>query len=106
MLDENFGKNIGKLLGNAKQMQEKMEEVKQQLEKAQVSGAAGGDMVVVVINGARKVVSVTISDEAMADRDMLQDLIAAAVSDATRKIEQTINDTMQKSLMGGLGGIL
>lgn len=104
MMDENFSRNLGALLGGARQMQEKLEDVKKELAQLRITGAAGGDMVAVEVNGERKVVAVRVSAEAAADRDMLQDLVAAAINDAMSKVEAAINEKMQASLLGGLGG--
>lgn len=106
MIDEQLGNNLGKLLGGARQMQEKLESVQKELAQLEVTGAAGGGMVQVVVNGERKVVRVEISEEAMADRAMLQDLVAAAVSDAMHKVEQAIAEKMRDSLGGGLDAFL
>lgn len=104
MADNNF--DFSKLLGSARQMQEQLESTQKALAAIQITGAAAGGMVTVVINGERRVLRVDISEEALADGDMLQDLITAAVNDALRKVEQAINEKMRSSLASGLAGIL
>ena len=103
MTDNNF--DFSKLLGNARQMQEQLENTQKEISTVEVTGAAGGGMVTVLMSGERRVLRVEISDEALADSDMLQDLVAAAMNDALRKIEQAINEKMRSSLAGGLAGM-
>ncbi|MCH9757889.1 MAG: YbaB/EbfC family nucleoid-associated protein [Proteobacteria bacterium] len=104
-MDENFGKNLQKLLGGAGQMRENLEGMQKELAQLRVTGSAGGGVVSVVVNGERRVVKVTIDDDAMGDRDMLQDFIAAAMTDALKKVETAINEKMQASLSGSLRGM-
>ena len=106
-MDDNFmGEQLEKLLGDAGKMREKMEEAKEQIANLQVIGSAGGGMVRITANGERRVLRVSISDECMNDRDMLQDLVAAAANDAIKKLESAIGEKMKSSFLGPLGGIL
>lgn len=68
---------------------------------ARVEGQAGGGLVKVVANGKQEVISVTISDDVMDDREMLEDLVTAAVSDALRKSREYLAAQMQ-AVTGGL----
>jgi hypothetical protein len=92
--------NIQELMKQAQQMQERMQK---QLAETQVEATAGGGMVTVVMNGAKQIMKLTIDPEVVSkeDVDMLQDLIVAAVSDAQRKVDETVTNQMG-GLMGGL----
>lgn len=102
-MDDNSGFNLGKLLGNARDMQDKLEEMHKTVSDLRATGESGGGMVKAIVNGNRRVVKILISDDAMTDRDLLQDLVAAAVSDAMGKIEQAIGAKMKSTLAGGMG---
>ena len=97
MKDDDFA-NLGNLLGNVRQMQE---DFKKAVSGLEADGAAGGGMVRVHITGDYKVQRVEISEEAMADREMLQDLVAAATTDAIQKLTSLREKKVQSS-MGGL----
>lgn len=99
------GKNLEKLLGQARHMQEEMESTKKELSQLRVTGAAGGG-VRVVMNGDRKVLRVEIDEDNMLDREMLQDLLTVAVNDALGKTETAINEKIQSSLAGSLSKLL
>jgi len=94
--------NLNDLMQQAQQMQEKMKQAQKDLAKAEVEGESGAGMVKVLMNGRHDVKRVTI-DEALLkeDKEILEDLLAAAVNDAVRKIESTNSDAM-KSMTGGL----
>jgi DNA-binding YbaB/EbfC family protein len=69
-----------------------------------VEGMAGGGMVTVVVNGHKHVQKITIDPEVVSKDDvtMLQDLVAAAVNDAIRKVDEALKSRVG-SIMGGLG---
>lgn len=69
--------------------------------EARVEGAAGGGLVTVVANGKQEILSVSISEGAMEDRELLEDLVTAAVSDALRKSREYLAAQMQ-TVTGGL----
>ena len=96
-------KNIGQLMKQAQQMQSKMAEAQAQLEAAEVSGAAGGGMVRLTLNGKGDLKSIKIDKGAVDPDDvgMLEDLIVAAFNDARQKVAQLHESEMQK-LTGGL----
>jgi len=80
---------LGNLMKQAQQMQEHLQKAQEELAKAEVTGEAGGGMVQVVMNGRHDVRGVTIDPALLQDdKEMLEDLIAAAVNDAVRKVEQ------------------
>jgi nucleoid-associated protein EbfC len=92
--------NIQQMMKQAQQMQERMQK---QMEELRVEATAGGGMVTVSMNGAKQVLSIKIDPEAVSKEDveMLQDLILAALNDAHRKVD----DTMQKQMSGMMGGL-
>lgn len=86
---------IGGLMKQAQKMQEDMKKAQAELATLEVEGQSGGGMVKVVMNGRHEIRRVNIDDSLMSDdKDMLEDLIAAAVNDAVRKVEQTSSDKM------------
>jgi nucleoid-associated protein EbfC len=93
--------NIQKLMKQAAQMQERMQ---RELGALEVEGSAGGGMVSVKMNGHKQLLAVTIEREVLEppDPEMLQDLILAAVNDASRKVEEAMQEKVG-ALTGGLG---
>ena len=89
--------NIKKMMKQAQQMQEKMQN---EIAELSVEGSAGGGMVTVVMSGNKEIGEVRISPEAVDpdDVEMLQDLVQAAFNDASRKVDETVQEKM-----GGLG---
>ena len=96
-------KNLGNMMKQAQQMQQRMAEMQQALEGIEVTGAAGGGMVQVTLNGKGAVRRVRIDPKIVdpADVGMLEDLIVAAANDAKTKVEAHVQEEMQK-LTGGL----
>ena len=92
--------NIQQMMKQAQQMQERLQK---QMTEMRVEASAGGGMVGVVVNGTKQIQSITIDPEVVSreDVEMLQDLIVAALNDAYRKVD----DEMQKSMGGMLGGL-
>ena len=86
-----------------KQAQQMQERLQKQMAELRVEATAGGGMVTVVVNGSKQLVSIKLDPEVVSkdDVEMLQDLILAAVSDAQRKAEEQMSQTMG-GLMGGL----
>ncbi|MGD8566536.1 MAG: YbaB/EbfC family nucleoid-associated protein [Gammaproteobacteria bacterium] len=92
---------IGKLMKQAQEMQANMQKAQEELANTEFNGEAGGGMIKVVMNGRHDVVKVSIDDSIMDDKEMLEDLIAAAVNDAVRHIEKKSKETMS-SMTDGL----
>jgi DNA-binding YbaB/EbfC family protein len=84
-------------------MQAKMAQVQAELAEKSVEASAGGGMVKVVMNGRHEVVSVTIDPEVVDPQDieMLEDLVAAAVTEAANRVEEMVRDEMS-SITGGI----
>lgn len=93
--------NIGDLMKQAQQMQANMQQMQEDLAKAEVKGEAGAGLVSVVMNGRHDVKRVSIDDSLLSeDKEMLEDLLAAAVNDAVRKVEQNNREQMAKMTAG------
>jgi len=93
---------IGNLMKQAQQMQANMQRAQADLVNIEVTGEAGGGMVRVFMNGKHEVRRVQI-DQAVAgdDREMLEDLVAAALNDAVHKVEAAVQQKMS-SVMAGM----
>jgi DNA-binding YbaB/EbfC family protein len=96
-------KNMGKLLKQAQQMQERIAQMQAELAEKTVEASAGGGMVKIVMNGKHEVVSVAIDREVVDpdDVEMLEDLVAAAFTEAANRVEKMVRDEMS-SISGGL----
>ncbi|MBN2866103.1 MAG: YbaB/EbfC family nucleoid-associated protein [Thiotrichales bacterium] len=88
---------IGNLMKQAQEMQKNMQAAQEEIARMEVSGEAGGGMVKVMMTGKHELVKVEIDDSLMDDKEMLEDLFAAAVNSAVRRVEDV---TQEK--MGGL----
>ncbi len=90
--------NKGQLAGlmkQAQQMQDNMRRVQEQLANTEVEGQAGAGLVKVVMTCKHDVKRVSIDPSLLADdKDMLEDLVAAAVNDAVRRVETTVQEKM------------
>lgn len=86
---------MGQLMRQAQKMQADMEKAQAELASLEVTGQAGGGMVSVTMTCKHEVRRVQIDDSMLGDdRDMLEDLVAAAVNDALRKVESTVQEKM------------
>ncbi len=94
--------NMGNLLKQAQKLQSQIEKMQAELEEKTVEASAGGGMVKVVVNGKQELVSIHIEPEVIdpEDREMLQDLIVAAVNEGLAKAREMINEEMQKLTKG------
>jgi len=92
---------MGNLMKQAQKMQENMQKLQQELAELEITGQAGGGLVSVVMNGRHEVKRVSIDDSLLGeDRDMLEDLIAAAVNDAVHRVEKTSQERMSEMTAG------
>ncbi|MEO6146803.1 MAG: YbaB/EbfC family nucleoid-associated protein [Sulfuriferula sp.] len=86
---------LGNMMKQAQQMQENMKKMQDQLADVEVEGVAGAGMVKVLMTCRNDVRRVTIDPSLLSDdKDMLEDLIAAAMNDAVRKAEATTQEKM------------
>jgi nucleoid-associated protein EbfC len=96
-------KGLGQLMKQAQAMQENMQKVQDELAALEVEGESGGGMVKIRATCKYHVRAVTIEPALMGDdKEMLEDLIAAAINDVNRKIEEAVQERMA-SVTGGLG---
>jgi len=92
---------MGALMKQAQAMQENMQRMQEEVAKMEVEGESGGGLVKVVMTGKHEVRRVTIDPSLMEDdKDMLEDLIAAAINDASRRIEQEQQEKMSGMTAG------
>ncbi len=94
-------KGIGDLMKQAQQMQEKMQQAQQEVSKVEVQGESGAGLVKVVMTGRHDVKSIDIDPSLLTEeKEVLEDLIAAAVNDAVRKVEDETKDMMSSVTNG------
>ena len=95
--------NMSNLMKQAKAMQDKMQELQKKVENTEVEGISGGGLVKVTINGKHTACKVNIDESLLKaeEKDVLEDLITAAINDATKKISDNMNNELG-SLSGGL----
>lgn len=91
----------GALGGLMSGFQQRMESLKAEAAQEEVTGTAGGGLVSVTANGGLEVVRVTVSPDAAADTELLEDLVVAATNDALRRARGILEAKMS-SLLGGL----
>ncbi len=93
---------LGNLMKQAQQMQANLQKAQEELANMEVTGQSGGGLVSVVMTGRHEVRRVNIDSSLMQeDKDMLEDLLAAAVNDAVHKVEKTSQERLS-SLTAGL----
>ena len=86
---------LGQLMKQAQKMQENLQKTQEEIARMEVTGESGGGMVKVVMTGRHEVRRVTIDPSLMGDdKEMLEDLIAAAMNDAVRKVEAETQSRM------------
>ena len=91
--------NMQQMMRQAQQMQQKMQE---EIALIKVDASAGGGMVTVQMDGQKNLLAVKIDPEAAGDVEMLQDMIVAAASEATKKVDEEIRGKMG-GMLGGMG---
>jgi DNA-binding YbaB/EbfC family protein len=86
---------IGNLMKQAQKMQEDMQRAQEEIATMEIEGQSGGGLVKVVMNGQHELRKVTIDDSLVGDdKDMLEDLVAAAVNDASQKLALASKDKL------------
>lgn len=97
-----FKDGLEGLMKQAQDMQKNMQSAQEEITKLEVTGESGGGMVKVVMNGRHEAKRITIDDTMIGDdKDMLEDLIVAAINDATHKVEKQSKERMS-ALTGGI----
>ena len=94
---------IQQMLSRLRQVQE---DLQRQVNSVTVEASAGGGMVTVKMNGQKQIVDIRIEPDVFAskDQEMLQDLVRAAVNEASRRVDEELTNQM-KNLTGGIPGI-
>ena len=96
-------KDLGGLMAQAQQMQQKMKELQDQLERLEIVGSSGAGLVKVTVNGKNETRRVEIDDSLFKpeDKGVVEDLIVAAANDARTKVEATVQEQM-RGITGGM----
>ena len=98
------GFNLQELMAQAKQQYETLQK---KMEQTVVEASSGGGSITVKMDGRKQVLAIKIDPEAVKadDIEMLQDLIMAALNEASRKVDQTMQSSLG-GMLGGLGGLM
>jgi len=92
---------LGNLMKQAQQMQANVQKAQEEIAKMEATGEAGGGLVKVTLNGRHEARRVEIDDSLIGDdKEMLEDLIAAAINDATHKVEAMSQEHMASMTAG------
>lgn len=93
---------IGQIMRQAQEMQERMKRVQEEIASLEVTGESGAGMVKVTLNGKHEARRVELQADALSeDKEFLEDLIGAAINDATHKLEAVSQEKMSQ-LTGGM----
>ncbi|MBY0418035.1 MAG: YbaB/EbfC family nucleoid-associated protein [Pararheinheimera sp.] len=96
------GGGLGNIMKQAQAMQDKMQKAQQELANLEVIGESGAGLVKVTMTGNHNVRRVSIDDSLMQDdKEMVEDLVAAAINDAVRRVEET-NKAKMAAVTGGM----
>lgn len=95
-------KDLNDLMKQAQEMQAKMADFQTQIEEMDIKGASGGGLIEVTLSGKGDMKGLTIDDSLIKgeDREVLEDLIIAAHTDARAKMEQVVSEKMQEATGG------
>ena len=92
---------LGNIMQQAQKMQEDLKKAQEELALMQVQGQSGGGLVTIVMTGKREARKVTIDDSLLGeDKDMLEDLVAAAINDAVNKVAKMKKEKMSDVTAG------
>ena len=96
--------NMSQIMKQAKAMQEKMAEMQKKIEETEIEGSSGGGAVKIVMNGKHEVKNLFIDPSIVNsnEKEVLEDLIIAAINDVNKKIAESTNDQL-RSISGGMG---
>jgi len=95
--------NIQQIMKQAQKVQQKMEEIQENLANENIQASSGGGMVTVVVNGKQEILSINIEKDVVNAEDigMLQDLVVAAVNEGLKKSQDLVKERM-KDVTGGM----
>ena len=92
---------LGNIMQQAQKMQEDLKKAQEELALMQVQGESGGGLVTIVMTGKREARKVTLDDSLLGeDKDMLEDLVAAAINDAVNKVAKMKKEKMSDITSG------
>ena len=96
--------NMSQIMKQAKAMQEKMAEMQKKIEETEIEGSSGGGAVKIVMNGKHEIKNLFIDPSIINpdEKEVLEDLIIAALNDVNKKIAENTNDQLG-SISGGMG---
>ena len=99
--------DMSNMFGKMREMQSKLKEVQENLESITAEGESGGGLVKAIVNGRKKVISVSIEESLMTpqDKEMVQDLVVAAINSALQNVESKSNDEIKKTTEGMMPNI-
>lgn len=92
--------NLAGLMQQAQKMQQEMQKAQEELAQLTVTGEAAGGLVKVTMTGKHAVRRVEIDPSLMDDREMLEDIVAAAINDAVNRVESTMQERMSDLTSG------
>ena len=92
--------NIAQMMQKAQRMQENMQKVQEELAQMEVTGQAGGGVVKITLSGKMEARKVAIDPSVLADAEMLEDLVVAALNDAVNKVNDESNKRMSAVTAG------
>ena len=96
-----LGEGMGDLMKQAQQMQERVRKLQEEVAKTEVTGESGAGLVTITMTGRHDVRKVNIDNSLLGEaKDVLEDLIAAAMNDAVRRAEKNQQDTMSELTAG------
>ncbi|MCK5277799.1 MAG: YbaB/EbfC family nucleoid-associated protein, partial [Cyclobacteriaceae bacterium] len=89
--------DMSNMFGKMREMQSKLKEVQENLDNITAEGESGGGMVKVIVNGRKKIISVNIEESLLTpqDKEMVQDLVVAAVNNAIANVELKSNEEIK-----------
>lgn len=93
---------MANVMRQAQQMNEKIQKIQEEIAEIEATGEAAAGLVKITLNGGKEMKNVSISEEAMEDREMLEDLVIAAYNNAQSSLEEQIQQKTQE-ITGGLG---
>jgi DNA-binding YbaB/EbfC family protein len=92
--------NLAGLMQQAQKMQQEMQKAQEELGRLTVTGEAAGGLVKVTMSGKHAVRRVEIDPSLLADREMLEDIVAAAINDAVNRVAATVQERMSEMTAG------
>ena len=96
-----LGEGLGDLMKQAQQMQERVQKLQEEVAKAEVTGESGAGLVKITMTGRHDVRKVNLDSSLLSeDKDVLEDLIAAAMNDAVRRAEKNQQEKMSELTAG------